>query len=160
VEKLILQTSVLNGSPLISQIAEFSGSQSVSVSIDAIRGKAGEYLVYHAATKKILDTPLRELVKRLESQGAGELIITSVDNEGSMQGYDLNLIQFVRNVTNVPIVANGGAGRISDFQSAILAGADAVAAGSLFVFYSPRKGVLISYPRYEELHEFVGAKNG
>ena len=159
VEKLILQTSAISNTGLISQLAEFSGSQSVSVSIDTLRGEAGQYFVYHAATKKIIDKPLRELVKQVELQGAGELIITSVNKEGSMQGYDLDLINLVRDVTNVPLVAHGGAGSTSDFQKAILAGADAVAAGSLFVFYSPRKGVLINYPKYEDLHELVGVKN-
>lgn len=160
VEKLILQTSALSGHDLVSQIAEFSGSQSVSVSIDAFRDQTGEYSVYHSATKRTLKTPLRGLIKQLELQGAGELIITSVNHEGSMQGYDLNLIKLVREMTNVPVVAHGGAGCIKDFQKAISAGADAVAAGSLFVFYSPRKGVLINYPKYEELDEIVGNKNG
>jgi len=159
VEKLILQTSALNSGELIYQIASFSGSQSVSVSLDIFKDRAGQYFVYHAATRKLLNFSLQELVKQLESQGAGELIITSVNNEGSMRGYDLDLIKLVRDVTNVPLVAHGGAGKTDDFKKALVAGADAVAAGSLFVFYSPRKGVLINYPRYEELHELVGIGN-
>jgi cyclase len=156
VEKLVIQSAAFRNPQLITEIANFTGSQSVSVSIDVLETNPGEYQIYQAATKQILQTPLSEVVRLAQEYGAGELIITSVIHEGSMQGYNLDLIRFVREFATVPIVAHGGAGSVGDFVKAIAVGADAVAAGSFFVFYGPRKGVLITYPKYEELVRAMG----
>jgi cyclase len=159
VEKLAIQSAVVSNPNLITQIANFTGSQSISVSIDVLEIGRGDYRVYHASTKKILKTPLVKLISQVQDLGAGELIITAVMHEGTMQGYNLDLIRFVKEVSSVPIVAHGGAGRIEDFAKAISAGAGAVAAGSFFVFRGPRKGVLITYPNYEELERAIEEEN-
>lgn len=72
--------------------------------------------------------------KLLEDDGAGEILLTSIDREGTMEGYDLDLIKAVSEAVSIPVIAHGGAGTYSDFHKAILAGADAVAAGSIFLF--------------------------
>jgi cyclase len=88
----------------------------------------------------------------MEQLGAGELILQFVDNDGTYNGYNLEIIKEVSKIINIPVVACGGAGSLNDFASAIKNGASAVAAGSLFVFYGPLKSVLINYPSQQELN--------
>jgi cyclase len=159
VEKLSIQSAAITNPLVITEIANFAGSQSISVSIDVLETGRGDYRVYHAATRKILKIPLIQLIRQVQDMGAGELIITSVIDEGTMQGYNLDLIRFAREASSVPIVAHGGAGGVKDFAKAISAGAGAVAAGSFFVFRGPRKGVLITYPNYEELERAIVREN-
>jgi cyclase len=83
--------------------------------------------------------------------GAGEFLINSIENDGSMVGYDTRLIKHIASNTNLPVIACGGAGSIHDFKNAVQNGASAVAAGSLFVYSSRSKGILINYPRQETL---------
>ena len=156
IEKLVLQSGAIYNTQLISQIANFSGSQSVSVAIDVIKVGSSGYKVFDASNRKVVTQSLIEVVQSIQEMGAGEIILTSVENEGCMKGYDIELIQTIRPFVKVPIVANGGAGCIQDFCDAIKAGADAVAAGSLFVFYSARKGVLINYPDSLQLEAQLG----
>jgi cyclase len=91
----------------------------------------------------------------MEKQGAGEIFINSIDRDGTMQGYDLDLIRGVADSVNVPVIACGGAGNVGHLAAAIQAGASAAAAGSLFVFQGPLRGVLISYPAQEELERVI-----
>jgi cyclase len=156
IEKLVLQSAAIYNPQLISQIANFSGRQSVSVAIDVLRIGRSDYKVFDATNRKVITKSLIEVVQNVQEMGAGEIILTSVKNEGCMKGYDIDLIRTIRPLVKVPIVANGGAGCIQDFVDAIKVGADAVAAGSLFVFYSSRKGVLINYPDSFELEAQLG----
>ncbi len=88
----------------------------------------------------------------MEAAGAGEVLITSVRDDGRMTGYNLELIRSVSEAVKIPVVASGGAGCIEDFGAAVHEGlADAVAAGSLFVFEGPHRAVLISYPDQADL---------
>jgi len=159
VEKIVVQTAGIKNQQLITAIANFTGSQSISISIDVLQIGPNNFRVYHAATKRTLETPLLQVINQVQDAGAGELIITSVLHEGGMKGYNLDLIKFVRGTARIPIVAHGGAGSIKDFAEVISVGADAVAAGSFFVFYGPRKGVLITYPKYEDLELAIGVGN-
>ena len=156
VEKIVIQSAAIRNPGLIRQVANFTGSQSISVSIDVLQSGPSKYNLYHPASSKIIDTPLLDYIRQIQEEGAGEIMITSVAHEGDMKGYNLDLIRLVRDSTSVPIIAHGGAGSVNDFASAISAGADAVAAGSFFVFYGPRRGVLISYPNYSELEQAFG----
>ena len=81
----------------------------------------------------------------VQEYGAGEIIINSIDRDGTMSGYDLKLISKISSIVKVPLVALGGAGSIIDFDEAIKSGATSVAAGSIFFFHGPHKAVLISY---------------
>ena len=83
--------------------------------------------------------------------GVGEILLNSIDCDGVMKGYDLNLIRKVSASVHIPLVACGGAGCLKDLKKAIDAGADAAAAGSIFVYYGEKRAVLISYPDEEEL---------
>ena len=94
-----------------------------------------------------------EFAKKMESMGAGEILLNSVDRDGTMKGYDQKLIQLVSNSINIPVIACGGAGAIQDFSLAFKSGASAVAAGSFFVFQGKYRAVLINYPEIKELEE-------
>jgi cyclase len=86
--------------------------------------------------------------------GAGEIFLTSIEREGTFEGYDIELLQSVSCGVGVPVIANGGAGSIEDFEQAVVrGGCSAVAAGSMFVFAAKGEGMLISYPSQSELHE-------
>lgn len=88
--------------------------------------------------------------------GAGELFVNSVDRDGTMQGYDIDLIKSISSAVSIPIVACGGAGKLQDLGDVIkLGGASAAAAGSLFVFQGPLRGILISYPAQDDLKRIL-----
>jgi cyclase len=93
-----------------------------------------------------------EHLRRALAYGVGEVLLTAVHREGTMQGYDCDLLRAVSSQVNVPLIACGGAGRSSHFLEAIAAGASAVAAGSMFVHYGRYRAVLIQYPEPVELN--------
>lgn len=154
-EKIIINTAATD-SELLRKAASVFGSQSVVVSIDVKRSRRGEYEVYtHSGTRKTKHDPV-QFSMDVEANGAGEIFLNSIDRDGTMEGYDLELIQQVTEKVNIPVVACGGAGTLTDFQQAIIkGGASAVAAGSMFVFHGPHRAVLINYPTQEELKKYL-----
>ena len=90
--------------------------------------------------------------------GAGEVIVNSVDLDGTMKGMDLALIREAASAITVPLIAVGGIGSLPDMKAAINAGASAVSAGAFFVFQGPHRAVLITYPDYRELENILGKK--
>jgi cyclase len=154
VEKIAVNSYAVKDPPFVSRAAELFGSQSVVVSIDA-RKTGREYEVFtHSGTRNTGLNPT-DWAKTVESLGAGEILLTSIDRDGTMQGYDLELISEVSDVVGVPIIACGGAGKIEDFGKAVTAGASAVAAGSFVVYHGPAKGVLINFPSKESLKRIL-----
>ena len=151
VEKVCLQSAVLRDPSIVREIADRSGEQSVVVSIDVKRGRDGQSQAYSAAGISLPTTDWRELMKRALEMGAGEIVLNSVDRDGTLSGYDLELIAEASPLSEAPIIALGGAGSPGDFRAAVDAGASAVAAGAYFVFYGPHRAVLITYPRPGEL---------
>jgi cyclase len=152
VEKVALSSAVVAEPKLISAIADEVGSQSVAVVLDVRRkGKSGEYEVFtHNGTVATGKSPVA-LAQLAESHGAGEIIVNSIDNDGAMKGYDLDIIRKVRAVTRGPISVLGGAGSMKDIAQVIREfGVLGVAAGSLFVFKGPYRAVLINYPAAAE----------
>ena len=94
----------------------------------------------------------------MANAGAGEILLTSIDREGSLSGYDIDLLRRVTSAVRIPIIASGGAGQVDHFVAAVRdGGASAVAAGSMFVFVGRRRGVLINYPAPAELERFFRA---
>jgi len=156
VEKVILNTSAIANPQLISEIAKIYGNQCAVVSVDVKKDMFGKYVCYTTSGKNKVKQKIIDFVKTLENFGAGEIILTSIDREGTFNGYDIDLIKKVSEIINIPVVANGGAGKIEDFANATInGGASAVAAGSLFVYKSANRGVLINYPSQKELKEIV-----
>ncbi len=145
-EKIILNSILFENIGLIEQIAGIYGSQSVVASIDVKKNLFGSYHVFsHSGTKKTGEDPLK-WARKLESNGVGEIILSSIDNDGTWHGYRLDLIEEISHKIDIPLVACGGAGSEEDFRKAVLSGASAVAAGSMFVFQKKEMGVLISFP--------------
>jgi cyclase len=155
-EKVILNTQAFYNPALVTSIADLAGSQSVVVSIDVKKNWLGKYQVYVRDGREKADITPVGFAKRAADAGAGELIINSIDKDGMMEGYDLELIREISDAVSIPVVACGGAGSLPDFKKANLAGAHAVAAGSLFVFHGPRRAVLVNYP---EKHELISTFN-
>jgi cyclase len=152
-EKVVINTAVAENPNLIRAASQVFGNQCIIVSIDARKKLLGGYeTLTHCGTKKTGKDPV-ELAKLVAESGAGEILLTSVDCEGSMNGYDLELTKKVSAALDIPVIASGGAGNIQHISEAIHSGAQAVAAGSMFVFHGRRRAVLISYPDKTQLVE-------
>ncbi len=152
VEKAILNTAVFRNPSFLAEASKEFGSSTIVVSMDVKRNLFGKPFVFVAGGK--VNTGLRpaEYAKRCEDSGAGEILLTSIDQEGKYKGYDLKLIQEVAGPAGIPVIANGGARSVADFAEAITeGGASAVAAGSMFVFHGKLKGVLVNFPTQDEL---------
>ena len=145
VEKVIINSNSVNYN-LISRIASVYGNQSVVISIDAKKNLMGKYGVYTHSGNYRIKTNLKDHLKNILNAGAGEIFLQSIDHDGTMKGYDIELLNEVKTFINVPLILAGGAGKISDFDLAFDSGANAVAAGSMFVFKGRHKAVLINYP--------------
>ena len=151
VEKIALSSAVLQNPDLITKIGEKVGAQSVIVVLDVKKKLFGGYEVFTHNGKKSTGINPFKFVEEAQNLGAGEIIINSIDQDGVMQGYDMSLIEKVREKISLPLTVLGGAGSLDDIQEVIskhqIIG---VAAGSLFVFKGVYKAVLINYPTREE----------
>jgi cyclase len=147
IEKIALSSSVINDPKLISKISERVGSQSVIVVMDIKKKLLGGYEIYTHNGKKSTGIDPVSFATKVQEFGAGEIIINSIDQDGMMKGFDMNLISKIREVVNIPVTVLGGAGNINDIKKMIQKhGIIGVAAGSLFVFKGKYKAVLINYP--------------
>jgi cyclase len=151
IEKAVIGAAAHTNPSLVNSLSQQFGSQSVVVSIDVKKDWLNRPRVYIQNGKKNTGIEPVHYAQQMESLGAGELIVQSIDREGTGSGYDLELITQVSKDLKIPVVALGGASAFTDFGRAKQAGASAVAAGSLFVFKGPHKAVLISYPGRSEL---------
>ena len=147
VEKVILSSfAVKNHNFLKAAVREF-GSSTIVVCLDVKVNFWGKYGVYTDGGRVPSGEGPISIAKELEEIEVGELIVNSIDRDGTFKGYDLKLLKQITDVVNMPVVACGGAGSIEHFRSAITEGhVSAVAAGSFFVFHGPHKAVLIQYP--------------
>ena len=151
VEKICLQTAAFENPDLVTELAERFGSQSIMVSIDIKKNWFGTPYAYSAIHKKTINTDWLTLLHKLIEAGAGEVLLNSVDKDGTLLGPDLGLIRKASLAIEVPLIAVGGISSLNDIKLAIDSGASAVAAGSFFVYFGPHRAVLITYPKYEEL---------
>ena len=152
-EKVVINTAAVENPAFLSEIAEIFGRQSVVVSLD-VKKNNGAYTIVTNSGEKEHNLDLIDTVKLMESSGAGEIIINSIDKDGTQEGYDLELIKMVSQEVQIPVIAIGGAGSYEDLTEAVIDGtASAVAAGSLFVFIGRKRAVLINYPDSDELQE-------
>jgi imidazole glycerol-phosphate synthase subunit HisF len=151
-EKIVLNSHAYANPFSISECAKKFGSQAVAVAID-VREKKGIYSCWSFGGKHREQVDPIVWAKESVSLGAGEIILTSIDREGSWQGVDLKLSKLMASQLPVPLVIQGGIGNIGDVWKAIASGdASAVAAGSFFVFQKENQGILISYPDSIELN--------
>lgn len=157
VEKVIINSAAEEVPGLIEQIAKVFGTQAVVGCVDVDKTLFGKSDVFIRSGQKALKRSPIDRARELESAGAGEIMVTSIEREGSMKGYDTALIRSVADAVSVPVIAHGGAGRLEDFTLAVKDGhASAVAAGSLFVFHGKHRAVLITYPKRSELEGLFG----
>ncbi len=147
-EKVIIGSYALWNPGFIKDASEYFGSSSISVCIDVkTQYLSKRSFVWANRGKKKFNFSPQNFAQMMEEMGSGEIILQSIERDGAMDGYDIDLIQSVSKLTSVPLVALGGAGLISHFKEAYQAGASAVAGGSFFVFQNRvNKGVLINYP--------------
>ncbi len=151
IEKVAINSALEKDPDLISRSADILGSSSTVASIDVKKDIWGKYRVAVKNASKNLAIPVLEFAQMLEKKGAGEIVLNSVDRDGTMEGFDLKLIEEISQKISIPLIACGGAGNIAHLKQAIQAGASAVAAGSMFVFQGKHRAVLISYPSQKEL---------
>jgi len=130
-DKVAINTQAVLNPEFVSLASEMFGSQSVVVSID-IKRENGSCRVFICSGTKATDIDPVSFAKKMESSGAGEILLTSIDRDGTMQGYDLETIKKVSRAVSIPVIASGGAGNYQDMVSAIENGASAVAAASIF----------------------------
>ncbi len=160
VEKVILNTSALENIDLVRAASSSVGSQSVVVSIDVKKQWLGGYGVFSRSGTKRISGDLLRTVDAVAEAGAGELLLNSIEKDGTMSGYDHALISLVTAQTTLPVIAAGGASGTSDLVCAVeRSGASAVAAGALFVYRAPHRAVLLSYPSAQEIRTYLSEKN-
>ena len=134
-DKISLNTSAYKNKKLITDIAKKNGSQCVVISIDVRKKSNGKWTCFSNSGQVKTNFEVVEWAKEVENRGAGEILLTSIDNDGTMSGYDLKLIEKVVNTVKIPVIASGGAGNYNDFVKAVSdAGASSVAAASIFHF--------------------------
>lgn len=147
VEKVVLNTALAKDLTLAEEAAKEFGGQAIVGSIDARKKPLGGYEAYACGGTRRLKTSPTDRARQLEAAGVGEILLQSIERDGEMGGYDLELIQQVTDVTSLPVIACSGAGTRAQLADPIkCAGASAAAAGSLFVFSGPERGVLINFP--------------
>ena len=134
-DKVGVNTAAINRPDLINEIADRFGDQVLVLSVDARRGKtsSGFEVTTHGGRKGTGIDALQWIIDST-SRGVGEILLNSMDSDGTRNGYDLEMISQVRKVTHVPLIASGGAGKLADFAPALQAGADALLAASVFHF--------------------------
>lgn len=134
-DKISVNTAAYANPRLIDEAAKRYGAQCVVASVDARRTDDGGFVCLSHSGTRITGRQPDEWVRELESRGAGEILITSIDRDGTMTGYDLELVERVARAVNLPVIASGGAGNYEHMRQAIQeAGASAVAAASIFHF--------------------------
>lgn len=156
VEKVIVNSAAVLNPAFIEGLANAIGSQSVCICIDYKTNFFGKQQIayLHGKRKQPID-PL-DFALKMEKAGAGEIILQSIDRDGTRSGYDLETIKTVTDQLDIPVVALGGANTKEDMIAARKAGANAAGAGSQFVFVGAHQAVLVNYPNEEQLAEIRG----
>tara|TARA_Y100000768_G_C23990897_1_gene692761 strand:+ start:5838 stop:6617 length:780 start_codon:yes stop_codon:yes gene_type:complete len=151
VEKICVNSLFFSNPKIIKEASSIFGSQSIVLSLDVKKNFFGKDMLLYECGKKKSMLKNKELVKLINELDIGEIVLSSVDHEGAMKGFRLDLLKFLSSELNIPIISLGGAENIHHFLAAITCGASAVGAGSMFVYNGPNKGVLISYLNNEQI---------
>jgi imidazole glycerol-phosphate synthase subunit HisF len=156
VEKVVFNSTAWHQPEVLRDAAREFGAQAVVASIDVRRKLFGRHEVCIDNGTRPTGMDVVEYARRMEAQGAGEILLTAIERDGMMQGYDLELIAKVSAAVGIPVIASGGAGSLAHLKDAVeKGGANAVAAGALFVFHGPHRAVLITYPKRAELEQVL-----
>lgn len=151
-EKVAINTAAVETPDFVREAAATFGSQSIIISIDVKRSWLGAYTVYTRSGNCNTGLNPVALARQAEQLGAGEILLTSINRDGTRLGYDIPLIRSVATAVSIPVIACGGARSLPDIHDAVVKGsASAAAAGSLFVFHGPKRAVLINFPGRSDL---------
>lgn len=134
-DKVVVNTEAVRNPSFLQDAAKRFGNQCMVVSIDALRKEDGSYEVYINRGSEPTGLHAVEWAKKAEELGAGEIFLTSIDNDGSQKGYDLELIESVSHAVDIPVIASGGVGDWSHCAEGIQAGASAVSAANIFHYF-------------------------
>jgi len=158
VEKVILNTAAVESPTLVREASERFGSQAVVGAIDARRRPSADgWEAFLRNGTRGTGLEPAALAEQLCAAGVGEILLTAIDREGTMAGFDLDLMRSVTTRVGVPVIAHGGAGDVDDLRRAVTeGGASACAAGSMVVYFGRRRGVLINFPSPAELDRAFG----
>lgn len=152
IEKVAFNTAAYSDQNFVKDAVKVVGSQSIVISIDVRKTFLGKYEVY--VNNGQVNTKLNpvDYAKKMEDLGVGELIICSIDREGTDKGYDLKLLEIVSNAVDIPVIGLGGASSLLNMVEAKnKTSVSGLAAGNLFIYYGKHKAVLINYPKNNEL---------
>lgn len=153
-EKIVVNSAAFENPALISDISSHFGNQAVIASVDVKKNLWGSYKVYTQSGKKNTKKNPVEWAIEVEKYGAGEILLTSIDKEGTWSGFDKNLIKNVSDAVSIPVIAHGGAGNIDHIAEVVMqANASAVAIGSMVVYQQKGMGVLVNFPDKQTIKE-------
>lgn len=160
VEKVAVSAAAVSHPQLVSEAAARVGSQSVVVVLD-VRRKGAQWQVFTHNGTRATGKNAVDFAREMETRGAGEIVLNSIDRDGQMKGYDLDLVQAVRGAVTRPLTVLGGAGSLADIAKLVQAhGIIGAAAGSLFVFKGVYRAVLINYPARADKDKLVAEAMG
>ena len=155
-EKVAVNSCAMDNPALLTDIASQYGSQAVIASIDVKNGLLGRPTVRTKAGRHNTGRDPLKWAQEVEQRGAGEILLTSIDREGTWAGFDLDLVKRVADAVSIPVIAHGGAGNIDDIGKVVKqANASAVALGSLVVFQKKDMGVLVNFPDQQQLENVL-----
>ena len=152
IEKMVINTLTLEKPEIIKAAAESFGSSTIVGAMDVKKNFFGKHLIYsHSKGATVNLDPVKHAVS-LQQMGVGEILLNNVDNDGMLNGYDLELVSRITESVDVPVIACGGCSSLDDINKVVNEShASAAAAGSFFVFHGKHKAVLITYPEYDSL---------
>jgi imidazole glycerol-phosphate synthase subunit HisF len=155
-EKLVVNTQAWKQLELITRLSEHFGAQAVVGSIDVKKNLFGKYNAFIKDGTEKIDVDVVQWAKMLEDAGAGEILITSMDREGTWSGFDIELTKKISDAVSVPVIANGGAGSVEHIVEVVKKGkASAVCLGSMVVYQQKDMGVLVNFPDKNKLEQSI-----
>lgn len=157
-EKIIINSLIFENPSIVKEAVKRFGAQSIVCSLDVKRSFFGMPKIFRYQRGQTTSMHVLDAIEEVVKLGVGEIILNSIDRDGTLLGYDLDLINIATRNTQIPLVALGGAGNLSHLLQAVENGASAVAAGSLFIFHGKHQAVLISYPHKSELDHLFKSK--
>lgn len=155
-EKICINSIAFDNLDILSAISQEFGAQAVIGSIDYKKSFFGKVQVFNTSKNKFTGKDVVQWAKTLTDRGAGEILLTSIEKEGTWSGYDIEMIKQVTSSINIPIIAHGGCGKLDDIRAAIYqGGASALAMGSMVVYQKKNMGVLVNFPSSNQLDDYI-----
>ena len=155
VEKVVVNDLLFDDPEMVRRSVELFGSQSIVASVDVKKNMWGVNKIYRHSTKKTVNLNPVEYVRRLEDLGVGEILLYSVDRDGTWEGMDNDLIYEVTHKTHLPVISCGGVGKLEDIENGILSGSSGIAIGSMCVYSKKDMGVLIKFPKQNDIEQII-----